>query len=335
MKLKFAFAGFRHGHIFGLLQKIQQHSDCEIIACCEEDAATRNAWNQPDVKITHDNIDRMLAEVDCDVVAVGDYYGKRGSILIRALEAGKHVIADKPICTSLSELETITTLVSQNNLKVGCMLDLRQNSNLEQARLLIRAGEIGNIHAVSFGGQHPLLWGSRPNWYFEEGKHGGTINDIAIHGIDAIEWITGLSFASVNAARSWNALATECPSFKDGAQFMLSMNNGCGVLGDVSYFAPDSCGYSLPYYWDFIFWGDKGVIHTNISSNEIEVTVNGNKELRRVAGASALQPDYCSDFINDIVGKAVELNTEVVLNVARKTLKIQQAADQGLNNIPL
>ncbi|MEZ4683286.1 MAG: hypothetical protein R2932_54665 [Caldilineaceae bacterium] len=53
-------------------------------------------------------------------------------------------------------------------------------------RNLIRSGLIGEIHAINFGGQHPLMLDTRAAWYFEPGKHGGTINDIAIHAVDAI-----------------------------------------------------------------------------------------------------------------------------------------------------
>jgi predicted dehydrogenase len=331
MSVKFAFAGFRHGHIFGLLNRVKETAGCEVVACAEEDAAAREALaGNPNLEITHDSIDKMLAEVDCDVVAVGDYYGKRGSILIKALQAGKHVIADKPVCTSLEELEQVEKLAKAKGLKVGCQLDLRQQPNLVKVRDIVQSGKIGEIHAISFGGQHPLLWGSRPGWYFEEGKHGGTINDIAIHGIDIIEWITGLKFTEVNAARCWNAFAADCPIFKDAGQFMLTMENGCGVLGDVSYFAPDSCGYALPYYWSFMFWGTEGVISANIKNDTIEVTFSGDKGRSLIAQPASLPADYFCQFLNDIEGKPGDMNTDTVLSVARKTLTIQAIADKSV-----
>ena len=52
----------------------------------------------------------MLDEVECDAVGVGDYFAKRGSIAIEALKRGKHVISDKPLCTSLDELAQIREL---------------------------------------------------------------------------------------------------------------------------------------------------------------------------------------------------------------------------------
>jgi predicted dehydrogenase len=336
MSIKFIVAGFRHGHIFSLVNRIKETDNCELAACCETHPETRAGLNaRPDLDVKYDDFDKMLREVDCDVVAIGDYYGVRGSLILKALEAGKHVIADKPLCTSLDELDAIEKLAAAKNLKVGCMLDLRQSPQLVKARRLIRDGVLGEIHAVSFTGQHPLLWGSRPGWYFEEGKHGGTINDIAIHGIDYLTWTTGMKFTEVIAARTWNAFADQCPIFNDGAQFMAKMENGCGVMADVSYFAPDSSGYSLPYYWEFTFWGRKGVLRTCAKDEQVKLSLNGDKGESLIAPPAKVQPDYLSQFLSDIAGSPEELNTTTVIESARTTLKIQQAADNGTAHVAL
>lgn len=326
MSTKFVVAGFRHGHIFSLVNRIKETDNCEIVACCEAHEETR-ASLELDVK--YDDFDKMLSEVDCDVVAIGDYYGIRGSLALRALEAGKHIIADKPICTSLEELAAIEKLAAEKNLKVGCMLDLRQYPPLVKLRQLIHDNVLGKIHAISFTGQHPLNWGVRPSWYFEEGKHGGTINDIAIHGIDYLTWATGMKFTELTAARTWNAFADECRIFNDSAQFMAKMENGCGVMADVSYAAPSSCGFSLPYYWEFTVWGKKGVARTCLSSEDVKLSLNGDKGTSSIALPTTVQDDYFIQFLNELDGNPRELNTATVIDSARKSLKIQKAADNN------
>jgi predicted dehydrogenase len=332
MSIKFVVAGFRHGHIFSLVNRIKETDSCELVACCEAHAETRASLS---LDVQYDDFDKMLNDVECDVVAIGDYYGVRGSLAIKALEAGKHVIADKPICTSLEELAAIEKLAAEKNLKVGCMLDLRQSPALVKMRQLIQDGVLGEIHAVSFTGQHPLLWGKRAGWYFEDGKHGGTINDIAIHGIDYLIWATGMKFTELTAARTWNAFADECPGFNDGAQFMAEMENGCGVMADVSYFAPDSCGYSLPYYWEFTFWGRKGVARTHHADQNIKLSLNGDKTTSLIGLPATVQEDYFAQFLNEIAGKPGELTTAGVIEAAGIALKIQQAADKDLKSLKL
>jgi predicted dehydrogenase len=324
MSTKFVVAGFRHGHIFSLLNSIKETSDCEIVACCETHAETRATL---DFEVKYDNFDKMLKEVECDVVAIGDYYGIRGSLAIKALKAGKHVIADKPICTSLEELDAIEKLAAEKNLKIGCMLDLRQSPSLIKMRQLIQDGVLGEIHAVSFTGQHPLMWGTRPGWYFEKGKHGGTINDIAVHGIDYLTWATGMKFTELTTASTWNAFADECPIFDDAGQFMAKMENGCGVIADVSYFAPDSCGYALPHYWEFTIWGRKGVARTFAANDNVQLSLNGDKNTKSIPAATEIQDDYLAQFLSELAGNPEDLTTAKVIESARITLKIQQAAD--------
>src|SRR5438874_11565603 len=98
-RLRLAFFGFRHGHVMGLCKAARERSRVEVVAACEEHAETAAALQSAGtVQLTHDAYDDVFRSVNFDATAVGDYFGRRGSIVIRALEAGKHVIGDKPIC---------------------------------------------------------------------------------------------------------------------------------------------------------------------------------------------------------------------------------------------
>jgi predicted dehydrogenase len=336
--IQLAFVGFRHGHIFDLYRRAQESDDFEVVAGCEEDKATRETLaEQGTVSISHDNFDDMLSDVACDAVAVGDYYGKRGERIIAALSAGKHVIVDKPVCTRLSELDEIERLVKETGLRVACMLDMRDSPQTRTARTLVQGGTIGEVKAISFGGQHPLLLGTRPNWYFEPGKHGGTINDIAIHALDALPWITGLRFTQLHAARCWNALASDYPHFEGAGQMMLSMDNGCGVLGDVSYLAPDSQGYTTPFYWRITLWGEKGILEFATTSDQITLALDGEEAVRQVPLGEGDPGGYLRAMAADIAGTLSDgqLSSQDALRAARLALTIQQAADTGACNVPL
>jgi predicted dehydrogenase len=343
MSLNVAIVGTRHGHINDLIARLREHQDARLVAVCEEDAAAREAlagnaalqaYSAP-VAI-YDSYQRMLDDVECDAIGIGDYYGVRGARAIEALRRGKPVISDKPLCTSLSELDEIEKLAREKNLAVGCQLDIRDNGLLQRLRQLIGDGELGEIHAISFGGQHPLMFGTRAGWYFEEGKHGGTINDIAIHAIDYIPWLTGLQFKTINAARNWNAILPQVPHFKDAAQMMLTLENGCGVLGDVSYFSPDSFSYSLPLYWRTTIWGTRGVAEAGYVDNVIRLYQNGETAVRIVPPGASTSGGYLEAFLREVRGeKGVTLSTEEVLRAARVSLLVQNAADENRTNVVL
>lgn len=331
MSIRIAFVGFRHAHIFDLYDRAKESSDFEIVAACEEDSETRKALAENGkAEITHDYYRRMLDEVACDAVAVGDYYGKRGSIVIEALNRGRNVIADKPICTSLAELHRIASVSTRKKLNVGCMLDMRDKGLMIRMRELVREGAIGEVNAIVIGGQHPLLLGTRPGWYFEPGKHGGTINDIGIHAFDLVPWITGRRFAEITAARSWNAVPKHLPHFQDAGQFMLKMDNGCGVMGEVSYFMPDSMGYTLELYWRITLFGTEGILETAINSEAIMLAKNGASQPEMISAAEGDPGGYLRSFAEEIAtGRTEGVSTADVLRAAEVALIAQSAGDSG------
>lgn len=335
MPLRIGFVGFRHSHIYELHKKAVETDGMEVVAACEEDEATRAEAAAHGVTITHRLAEDLIDGDDCDVIAIGDYFSRRGSLALKALRAGKHAIVDKPICTDLAELDEIERLSGETGLKVGCMLTMRDSRPMNGLRDLVRNGTIGKVNAISFGGQHPMRLDSRPAWYFEPGKHGGTINDIGMHATDSIPWMTGLGFQSVNAARCWNANVPQYPDFRDGAQMMLTMDNGSGVLGDVSYFMPSDGGYSLSLYWRTTVFGEKGILEAALVSTEIMVALNGRVEGRPVPEVTS--GGYFEGFLRDIQGEAgdEDLDTGAVISAARTALIIQKAADDGSHDVPL
>lgn len=330
MSIKFAFVGFRHPHIFDMFRRCQQHEGIEVVACCEEDAATASELAEAgEVDVTHADYRSMLGDVDCDVVAVGDCYGRRAEIVVAALEAGKHVISDKPICISLNELDQIESAAAAGNRVVGCMLDMRDLPVYLGLRQLIRDGEIGDVHAIAFEGQHPLLYGQRPMWYFEPGMHGGVLNDIAVHAVDFIPWATGRSIESVIAARGWNATVKQHPDFQQCGQAMFQLDNGAGVICDVSYLTPDSIAYKMPIYWRFTLWGSQGVLEAAVNSEHITAYLNGETEPKMKSLPAARPGAYLESFLSELRGdrENVDLSSKDVLTAARWALELQRAAD--------
>lgn len=294
--MKLAFAGIRHGHVIGLYRAARAHEGVTVAGAWEEDCqAAQDARTVMDVPF-YVSYEDLLADQTVDAVAVGDYYGIRARRIVRALEAGKHVICDKPLCVSLDELETISRLSLEKKLHVDCMLDLRYDPAVNEARRMVRSGRLGRIHAVNFTGQHPLNYGVRPMWYFEAGKHGGVINDIAIHGLDAVRYITGLDFVRSVAARTWNAFAVQEPDFKDCGQFMAEFEGGAGVTGDVSYAAQSGLADKMPSYWRFTFWGEDGSLEFKVGTDQLIYAARGADDLQMIA-ASSVQSGWLDDFL--------------------------------------
>lgn len=325
MELKILFNGFRHGHIYGLYQKVEA-SDFSVIAGCIEknEEAKLAAQTALGAQFSDKSYDEWLS-TDIDAVAIGTAYGERGTAIIKALKAGKHVIADKPICTDLAELAEIEKLAKEKNLIIACMLDLRYLPQTRKACEILDSGLLGEVRNISFNGQHPLNYGTRPSWYFEAGMHGGTINDLSIHGVDLVRMLTHQEFTKIDAARAWNSYATKEPNFKDCALFMARLENGAGVLADVSYSAP-SQAFSLPSYWEFRVWCDKGMLQFNWATPSVTVYIEGKKDPVCYSDL-AENGDYLSEFANEFQG-GIRRMTDNILASTKTALLLQKEADK-------
>jgi predicted dehydrogenase len=334
MENRIAFAGFRHYHIMEAWELASKREDLRIVAAAEDDEAVRLDLEKRGVRFTHPSVNALLADSGAyDFLAVGDFFGRRGNLVIRALESGKHVIADKPICTSMRELVKIRDLAATRKRAVGCQLSMRDSAQTRTLKRLIADGTLGRIQTATFLGQHPLNFGKRPGWYFEAGKHGGTINDIGIHGIDFLMWALGAPVAEVVAARGWNETFTQAPDFELCAQFMLRMAGGCGVLADVSYTAPTDQGFSMPQYWRFTVHGERGVAETSLTAHDVTTWRSGETAPVVVP----LDPPRTGGYLDDFLAEArslsgekrsegIELTTEQVLACSRASLLCQEAA---------
>ena len=319
--MNIAFAGFRHSHIIGLYKSAMSNEETNVLGCFEENTVERDKMKGIiGDDFSYSSYEEILTDKRVDTVAIADYYAKRGGMVIDALRAGKHVICDKPICTSLSELYDIEKLTEETGLKVACMLDLRYMAQTVTVRDMIQRGDIGEIINVSFTGQHCLDYGNREGWYFEDGKHGGTTNDIAIHGLDLVRCITGKNLTKINCSKERNAYATEVPAFKDCSQFMVDME-GISVMADVSYASP-KCNKTLPTYWDFYFWGLDGMINFRCS----ETVIHLYKGSEQIIECERPTSKYYEDFIKEINGEGYMTNTKYTLESQKQILMIQEAA---------
>lgn len=322
--MNIAFAGFRHSHIFLLYKMALQDENVNITGCFEEDIAAREvAQKQLGITFDYQDYDEILKDDTVEAVAIGDYFAKRGKMIIAALQQDKHVICDKPICTDLGELEEIERISAEKGLQVCCMLDLRYLAQVDTVKKILESGELGIIRNISFTGQHCIDYENRPKWYFEEGKHGGTINDIAIHGIDLVRFITGKNLTNINYAKTWNAFADKTPDFKDCGQFIVGLDS-ITLMADVSYAAPKYV-FSMPTYWDFYIWCSKGMLNFKLNENYIHIFTDKEEKIQCTNDGI----EYLRDFRKEVEGKSTIMNTKDILESQKQTLLIQQFADMA------
>ena len=119
-----------------------------------------------------------------------------------ALEAGKHVICEKPLSKSLHEAKELVELARKTGLVNAVHFNLRYYPLVRQMKTMREKGELGNIYSI-LGSylQDWLFYETDYNWRLEPDKSGDSraIADIGSHLMDIIEYITGLKTVEVLA----------------------------------------------------------------------------------------------------------------------------------------
>jgi predicted dehydrogenase len=330
--MRLVISGFRHGHVAGILQSARRLPYVEIVACVEPNPQAREAAERDlGVEFTHDSLEQVLQTVEFDALACVDTYARRGAQVIAALQAGKHVMTDKPLCTQREELFQIAALAREKDLRVHVDLTMRYSPLAPRLVELVRGGAIGAVATVAIFGLHGLHWGSRPQWYFEEGQHGGTINDIMIHGLDLMRWATGKEYEKVLAAAAGPVPGSPAPPhFQQSAQCWLQMEGGTRVYADASYLAPD--GHPSP--WRLLLGGAEGHINYE-AGRRLELQRHGEPaQVWEPENAAALDP--FEDFARQVeFGEAPFLSREECLQSTLAALVAQEAADRSLRDLPV
>jgi predicted dehydrogenase len=148
---------------------------------------------------------RLIERDDIDLIDICTPGNTHAEIAIAALEAGKHVLCEKPLANSVEEAEKMT-LVAQAAAERGvlsmCGFSYRRTPALALAKRMVDDGRLGRIRHVR--AQYLQDWLSDADapltWRLDKSKSGsGSLGDIGAHSIDAAQWITGLNITGVSA----------------------------------------------------------------------------------------------------------------------------------------
>jgi predicted dehydrogenase len=144
----------------------------------------------------------VLRDPAIDAVHVCTPNAQHFSMAKDALNAGKHVLCEKPLATTVEEGEELVALAAQKGLRNCVCHNLRYYPMVQQMRSMREAGDLGDILVVQGTySQDWLLYDTDWNWRVET-KAGGPsrcMADIGSHWFDMAEHVTGLRVKSLCA----------------------------------------------------------------------------------------------------------------------------------------
>lgn len=151
------------------------------------------------------SVEELLQDSEIDAVSVCVANSVHADITIQALKAGKHVLCEKPMATTLEDCEKMVKAARDSHRYL--MID--QNQRFARAHVkakeLLDEGVIGKVltFRTIFGHGGPETWSIDPGkstWFFDRKKAAmGAMADLGVHKTDLIQWLTNSRVAETEA----------------------------------------------------------------------------------------------------------------------------------------
>jgi predicted dehydrogenase len=185
------------------LEAVQRVESVEAAAIFgrNADASARLAAGFSVPKATSDYRE-LFRDPAIDAVHICTPNAQHYSMAKEALAAGKHVLCEKPLTTTVAEAEELVALAARTKLRNGVCHNLRYYPQVQQMRALREAGELGEILVVQGTySQDWLLYDTDWNWRVDAKAAGASraMADIGSHFFDMAEHVTGLRVSSLCA----------------------------------------------------------------------------------------------------------------------------------------
>lgn len=189
--LKFAVIGA--GHIGKRhAEMIQRYEGTQLTAMC--DRRDKEACGVEDEVPFYNDVHEMLeANPDLDVVSVCTPNGLHAEHALAALEAGKHVVIEKPMALNKADCERIIYSALNKSRQVFCVMQNRYSPPSEWVKSIVEDGILGEIFMVQincFWNRDENYYGKVP-WKGDLKLDGGTLFTQFSHFIDIMYWLFG------------------------------------------------------------------------------------------------------------------------------------------------
>jgi predicted dehydrogenase len=271
-----------------------------------------------------------LLDSDIDFVVIATESGNHYKNTIDFLNAGKHVLVEKPMALSTEQMDEMIELAKKKKLKLGVCFQNRFNPPIQELRKAVDNNDFGKIFHVTAR----ILWNRNENYYKQAPWRGsweidgGTLMNQCSHNIDLLQWTIGSEVEELYAVtRNFNHDYIEAEDF--GTAILKFKNGSVGIIEGTANVYPRNLEETLTVS------GEKGtVVIGGLAVNRIQTwrfdgvedhpfmnlpdpeTVYGN-------GHVPLLKDFAKAIIEDrdpyITGEEGRKTVDIILGMYKST----------------
>jgi predicted dehydrogenase len=233
------------------LTSLQKLSEVEVVAFCDivESAAASAArdFGTADAKVYTDYRE-LLKDSSIDVIHICTPNDTHAEITVAALEAGKHVMCEKPMDKTVEGAKAMVEAARRTGKKLSIGYQNRFRSDSQYLHEICERGDLGHIY---FAKAHAIRRRAVPTWGVfldEEKQGGGPLIDIGTHALDLTLWmmnnykpkmVVGTTHHQLgkmkNAANAWGPWDPEKFTVEDSAFGFIVMQDGATIVLESSW----------------------------------------------------------------------------------------------------
>lgn len=297
------------------LQAFQAIEGSRVLAICDKDEAlAERVARKFNIAKSYTHFEQLLEDKILDILVIATPDHTHGQFTIQALEAGKHVLSEIPMATTLDEVRRIMDLTDHTGLKYHMGNQVRYAFCLQDVQKLIAAGDFGELFYGEGEYLHDMeeIAGSRgpDHWRIQNDIPQTTMLGGGPHAIDTLRWLMGARFVEVQAFHAqqktrWGTGHTTVALFKT--------DNGGVAKITVSY------GMMRPYCLYYSVYGTEGTFErTRDQGAPMQETTNYLYH-SRLSGSRRMIPVTLPNWNNPKVARQFSLG--------HGTMEIEQAQD--------
>lgn len=189
-----ALLGAWHVHTEGFVNDALKTGLAKLLAVWDDDEARGKAFAEKMGASFEKDLDRLLARNDIDAVMVECATTKHKEIILKAVNAKKHVFSDKALALTVQDCRDIKEAVEKNQIKFVMSMELKTMGEYKFAKKLADEGKLGRITSVYFRRAHEAALDKNmlPAYWFDTAQTGGGATlDLGCHGFYLLPYFCG------------------------------------------------------------------------------------------------------------------------------------------------
>jgi predicted dehydrogenase len=205
------------------------------------------------------DFDEMLANPDIQVISLCGYPKQHAAQAIRAAQAGKHLIIEKPLCLSMRDLKAMQRAIMKAGVRTCVCFECRFSSQFQATRAVIDKGLLGTLHYGEVDYYHGIgPWYSEFRWCVSRAEAGSSLLEAGCHAMDALLLCMGNDVAEVSSYGTKSQSKTFAP-YEYPTTTVTILKFKSGAVGKCT----SSIDCLQPYYFHTHLTGSKGSLLDN------------------------------------------------------------------------